>query len=183
MAAISLLRMIETTEGDRAFPPALADVARVEFDYDDGEGVDFEPYDAFDSAEETTDWLRHWTGNHQLDGDAYRVFGQDGTGGLAALWCVRPGRPLVEQPVVFLGSEGERGVVAANLSDFLWVLADGLGPLEVVDFEQYEGRPSATLTALAERHATTPRRTTRDIVTTVQAEFPTFSEDIDALCR
>ncbi|CAM5688043.1 SMI1/KNR4 family protein OS=Streptomyces canus OX=58343 GN=AQI96_38090 PE=4 SV=1 [Streptomyces canus] len=183
MAAISLLRMIETTAGDRAFPPALADVARVEFDYDDGEGVDFEPYDAFDSAEETTDWLRHWTGNHQLDGDAYRVFGQDGTVGLAALWCVRPGQPLVEQPVVFLGSEGERGVVAANLSDFLWVLADGLGPLEVVDFEQYEGRPSATLTALAERHATTPRRTTRDIVTTAQAEFPTFSEDIDALCR
>ncbi len=85
--------------------------------------------------------------------------------------------------MVFLGSEGERGVVAANLSDFLWVLADGLGPLEVVDFEQYEGTPSETLTALAERHATTSRRTTRDIVTTARAEFPTFSEDIDAFCR
>lgn len=183
MAAASLPGMIETTETDRAFPPALADVARVEFDYDDGEGVDFEPYDAFDSAEETTDWLRNWTGNHELDGAAYRVFGQDGTGGLAALWCVRQGRPPAEQPVVFLGSEGERGVVAANLSDFLWVLADGLGPMEVVEYDQYEARVNAALTELAERHATTPRRTTRDIVTSARAEFPAFSEDIDALCR
>ncbi|MFJ3670729.1 SMI1/KNR4 family protein [Streptomyces sp. NPDC090106] len=175
--------MIETTADDRAFPPALTEVAGVEFDYDDGEGVDFEPYDAFDSAEETTDWLRHWTGNHDLDADAYRVFGQDGTGGLAALWCVRPGLPLAEQPVVFLGSEGERGVVAANLSDFLWVLADGLGPLEVVEYDQFVGRRNARLAELAGRHATTPRRTTEEIVTAARAEFPTFSDDLDALCR
>ncbi|MGY6018809.1 SMI1/KNR4 family protein [Streptomyces spinosirectus] len=176
--------MIETTgEDDRRFPPALADVAEAEFDYDDGEGVDFEPYGAFDSAEETTDWLRHWTGNHELDGDAYRVFGQDGSGGRAALWCVRPGRPPAEQPVVFLGSEGERGVVAGNLSDFLWVLADGVGPLEVVEFERYEGRPDPALTELAGRHAATPRRTAREIVAEARAEFPAFSDDIDALCR
>ncbi|WP_330284555.1 SMI1/KNR4 family protein [Streptomyces sp. NBC_00588] len=175
--------MIETTGDDRRFPPALTDVAKVEFDYDEGEGVDFEPYGAFESAEETTDWLRHWTGNHDLDGDAYRTFGQDGTGGRAAFWCVRPGRPLTEQPVVFLGSEGERGVIAGNLSDFLWVLADGVGPLEVVEFEQFEGRQDAALTELAERHATTPRRTAREIVTEARAEFPAFSDDIDALCR
>jgi len=176
--------MIETTGADRRFPRALADVARVEFDYDEGEGVDFEPYDAFDSVEETTDWLRHWTGNHELDGDAYRVFGQDGTGGLAALWCVRPGRALAEQPVVFLGSEGERGVVAANLSDFLWVLADGLGPMEVVEYGRpYEARPNAALAELAERHATTARRAAGEIITDAQAEFASFSEDLDQLCR
>jgi hypothetical protein len=176
--------MIETTGADRRFPPALADVARAEFDYDEGEGVDFEPYDAFDSAEETTDWLRHWTGNHELDGDAYRVFGQDGTGGLAALWCVRPGRPLAEQPVVFLGSEGERGVVAANLSDFLWVLADGLGPMEVVEHGRpYEARQNTALAELAERHATTPRRAAEEIIADAQAEFASFSEDVDQLCR
>ena len=175
--------MIETIGDDRRFPPALAAVAEVEFDYDDGEGIDFEPYDAFDSPEETTDWIRHWTGNHELDGDAYRVFGQDGTGGLAALWCVRPGRPLAAQPVVFLGSEGERGVVAGNLSDFLWVLADGLGPMEVIEDEQREARPNPTLAELAERHATTPRRTAREIIAEAQAEFPAFSEDLDELCR
>ncbi|MFI9835192.1 SMI1/KNR4 family protein [Streptomyces sp. NPDC051913] len=174
--------MIETTGGDRRFPPALAAVARVEFDYDGG-GVDFEPYDAFDSAEETTDWIRNWTGNHELDGDAYRVFGQDGTGGLVALFCVRPGRPLAEQPVVFLGSEGESGVVAGNLSDFLWLLAEGLGPMEVVEYEQCEARPNPALAELAERHAATARRPARDIITEAQAEFPSFSEGLDKLCR
>jgi hypothetical protein len=175
--------MIETIGDGRRLPPALAEVARLEFDYDEDGGVDFEPYDAFDSAEETTDWIRQWTGNHELDGDAYRVFGQDGTGGLAALWCVRPGRSLAEQPVVFLGSEGERGVVAANLSDFLWVLADGVGPLEIVEFGRYEGRPNPMLAELAERHATTPRRAAREIIAEAQAEFPAFSEDLDELCR
>lgn len=176
--------MIERTGDDRRFPPALADVARVEFDYgDEGEGVDFEPYDAFDSAEETTDWLRHWTGNHDLDGGAYRVFGQDGTGGLVAIWCAWPGRPLAEQPVVFIGSEGECGVVAADLSGFLWVLADGFGPMEAALYEDREARPDAALAEIAERHATTPRRPAREIITEAQTEFATFAVDLDKLCR
>ncbi|MEU1279286.1 SMI1/KNR4 family protein [Streptomyces sp. NPDC005805] len=172
-----------TTDHDRAFPPALAEVAVTEFDYADGDGIDFEPYDAFDSAEETTDWLRSWTGNPEADGGAYRVFGQDGTGGLAALWCVRPGRAPAEQPVVFFGSEGARGVVVGNLSDFLWVLADGIGPMEAVEYDAHESRPDPALTALAERHATTPRRSAREILAAARAEFPACAQDIDALCR
>ena len=176
--------MTDATGGDRRFPPALAEVAGVEFEYgEDGEGVDFEPYDAFDSAEETTDWLRSWTGNRELDGGAYRLFGQDGSGGLAAIWCVRPGRPLAEQPVVFFGSEGERGVVAANLSDFLWVLADGSGPQEAVEYPDRKARPNATLAEIAERHATTGRRPAAEIIAGARAELATFDEDIDALCR
>ena len=175
--------MIQTTDDHRRFPPALADVSRVEFDYEDGEGVDFEPYDAFDSAEKTTDWLRQWTGNHELDGDAYRIFGQDGTGGLAAIWYTRPGRQLAEQPVVFLGSEGECGVVAGNLSDFLWVLADGFGPMEAALHEDREARPNAVLAHLAEQHAATTRRPARDIITEAKAEFSTFAEDLYQLCR
>lgn len=175
--------MNRTTDDDRALPPALADLARTEIDYADGEGIDFEPYDAFDSAEETTDWLCQWTGNPELDGGTYRVFGQDGTGGLAALWYGRPSLPLAEQPVVFMGSEGECGVVAGNLSDFLWMLADGCGPFEAVMYGADESRPDTALTALAERHATTPRRPARDILAEARAEFPTFAEDIEALCR
>lgn len=176
--------MIETTGDDRRFPSALADVARVEFDYgDEGEGVDFEPYHAFDSADKTTDWLRHWTGNHELDGGAYRVFGQDGTGGLAAIWFARPGQPLTEQPVVFMGSEGECGVVAGDLSGFLWVLADGFGPMEAALYQEREARTDAALAELAERHATTPRRPAREIIIEAQAEFATFAEDLDELCR
>ncbi|CAM5742236.1 hypothetical protein SHIRM173S_00152 [Streptomyces hirsutus] len=52
-----------------------------------------------------------------------------------------------------MGSEGECGVVAGNLSDFLWMLADGVGPLESVLYEEHKSRPDAHLTQLAERHA------------------------------
>lgn len=171
------------TGDDRCLPPALADLGRVEIAYDDGDGIDFDPYSAFESPEETTHWLRQWTGNPEVDGDAYRIFGQDGSGGLAALWRGRPGRPLTEQPVVFMGSEGQCGMVAGNLPDFLWVLADGVGPLESVLYEEHTSRPDASLTQLAERHATTPRRPARDIITEARAEFPAFAGDIEKLCR
>ncbi|MFZ3498526.1 SMI1/KNR4 family protein [Streptomyces sp. 5.8] len=176
--------MIVMSGDDRRFPPALADVARVEFDYgDEGEGVDFEPYEAFVSAEDTTDWLRAWTGNHEVDGDAYRVFGQDGSGGLAALWCVRPGRPLHEQPVVFMGSEGEVGVVAGDLSGFLWVLADGFGPREAALYPERAPRPDEALAGIAGRHATTARRPAAEVVAGARAEFGTFEDDLGELCR
>ncbi|MFF3764691.1 SMI1/KNR4 family protein [Streptomyces sp. NPDC001922] len=179
-----MIRMTDAHGDDRRFPPALSDVAGVEFDYgEDGEGVDFEPYGAFDSPERTTRWLRQWTGNHELDGGAYRIFGQNGAGGLAALWCIRAGRPLAEQPVIFMGSEGERGVVAGCLSDFLWVLADGYGPLEAALYDAWEATPDAALAELAARHATTPRRPAREIITEARAAFPSFSADLDALCR
>ncbi|GAA2605373.1 hypothetical protein GCM10010304_64130 [Streptomyces roseoviolaceus] len=37
---------------------------------------------------------------------------------------------MADRPVVFLGSEGDTAVVARDLNDFLWLLADGYGPLE-----------------------------------------------------
>lgn len=118
-----------------------------------------------------------------IDAAAYRIFGQDGTGGAAALWCVREGGHLADQPVVFLGSEGETGVVAGNLSDFPWVLADGFGPLEATLFPTRDPRPNTHLTALAHRHAATSRRSAHAVFAAARAEFPTFDEDIERLCR
>lgn len=97
-----------TATDEQQFPPALAAALAVPLDYRDGDGVDFEPFSAFLSAEDTTDWFQAWTGNAELSGDDFRVFGQDGAGGYAAFWTTRPDRPLTEQPVVFLGSEGRR---------------------------------------------------------------------------
>ncbi len=168
---------------DRRLPPALVELARTPIDYADGEGIDFEPYDAFDSAEATTEWLRQWTGNPELDGDAFRVFGQDGTGGLAALWRVRTGRPLTEQPVVFLGSEGETGVVAGNLSDFLWVLAEGIGPLESVLYDDHSPAPRRRPPRPGRPARHDPRRPARTLISEARSEFPAFAEYVDALCR
>ena len=153
--------------------------------YEGGDGIDLEPFEAFLSAEETTDWFRAWTGNGELDGDAFRVFGQDGTGGYAAFWLIRPGRPLADQPVVFLGSEGETGVVARDLGDFLWLLADGLGPWEAATSHEPDRipRPDPRLTAVAERFAPDRRRPAAAVIELATEEFPDFDDTVMALCR
>ncbi|MER7758199.1 SMI1/KNR4 family protein [Streptomyces sp. NPDC097619] len=169
---------------DRAFPAALTAIAAVEFPYgEDESNIDYEPHDAFLSAEDTTDWIRSWTGNDELDGDRFRVFGQDGTGGYAAFWMVREGRPVEEQPVVFLGSEGATGPVAPDLASFLWLLAGGLGPMEVVEYGAHESEPNRELTALAERFAPQARRSAIAVHAAAVTEFPDFEDVIQKLCR
>jgi hypothetical protein len=104
---------------NETFPPLLAELHKLEFDYADGEGIDFEPYTEFLSAEDTKSWIQAWTGNNSLEGHEYRIFGQDGSGGYAALWCVRAEQAILEQPIVFFGSEGDLGIVASNFADYL----------------------------------------------------------------
>ncbi|MEU7021116.1 SMI1/KNR4 family protein [Streptomyces sp. NPDC046203] len=174
-----------TPPDDRTFPAALAAALAVPFAYDDGKGIDFEPFPAFLSAEDTTDWFRAWTGNRELDGDAFRVLGQDGTGGYAAFWLIRPGAPLTDQPVVFLGSEGETGVVARCLGDFLWVLAGGFGPLEAATEHEpdWTPRPDAARAAVARRFAPEREAPAEALIAAAAREFPDFDDDLMALCR
>ncbi|MEU7375401.1 SMI1/KNR4 family protein [Streptomyces albidoflavus] len=172
-------------EESREFPAALAAALAGGFDYDDGNGVDFEPFPEFLSAAETTEWFRSWTGNPEVDGARFRVFGQDGSGGYAAFWLVREGRGLSEQPVVFLGSEGETGVVARDLADLLWLLAGGVGPWEAGAGYGAEGgpRPDAAREAVAERFAPGRRRTPDEVVAAAGAEFPGFDGHVMSLTR
>jgi hypothetical protein len=151
---------------DLAFPPALAAALAVGFDYRDGEGVDFEPYLEFEPVEETARWLRRWT-EAELDPADFRVFGSDGSGGHAGLWS---------GAVVFLGSEVEAGVVARSIGDFLWLLADGSGPMEAVEHPTAGSRPDPAFTAVAEQWSDTPRKTAAEVVAAAAAAFPGFAE-------
>ncbi|MCC3772834.1 SMI1/KNR4 family protein [Streptomyces sp. UNOC14_S4] len=183
-----------TFTDDRRFPAALSAVARVEFDYRDGLGVDYEPYDRFNTAEEEAFWFRLWTGNTELTGDRLRVFGQDGSGGYVAFWIARPDAPLVEQPVVFFGSEGGVWVVARDLGRYLWLLAEGYGPLEAPDPDGTGGAGDTDGTEcepvrneeaarIAEEFAPGRELPAAEIVREARAEFPDFEEVIEALCR
>jgi hypothetical protein len=143
-----------------SMPELLRALLALEFDYADGDGIDFEPYDAFFSEEETRDWFQAWTGNNEVDGAEFQVFGQDGSGGYAAIWTVRQDSQLLDQPVVFLGSEGETGVVASSVNDFLWLLA-----------------------AFAKKHSPQTKKSALDVLARAKAEFPDFEQRILAACR
>ena len=164
-------------------PEVMRNLHEKKFDYADGEGIDFEPYSEFLPRDETEAWLRAWTGNDSLDGLEYRVFGQDGSGGYAAFWCVRPNTPVLEQPIVFFGSEGERAVIARNFADYLWLLAGGFGPYEACASPDTERAANAEFEAFAAAHAESARKTAAATIAAARGEFPQFDKLVAALCR
>jgi len=165
-----------------ALPSVLSNLHQLEFDYNDGEGMDFEPYQSFFPSEENADWFKAWTGNPSVDGSQFRVFGQDGTGGYAALWLTLPGKALEEQPVVFLGSEGEIGVVAANLDEYLWLLAAGIGPYEAVAYPGQVREANPQFTEFARMNSKVAAMSASEVIARANATYPTFSQYIDGLC-
>ncbi|WP_328809113.1 SMI1/KNR4 family protein [Nonomuraea montanisoli] len=180
--------MANTSE-DLALPPALAEVAEIGFAWewdeeaDEARGCDFELYNRFEEPGRTTWWFRLWTGNQEVDGSEFRFFGATGTGDYTGFWLVRPDAAITDQPVVHIGSEGERGVIARDLGDLLWLFAAGLGPGEAFADPNSTAQPNEAFRAIAERHAPGGRRSPTEIVTAAQAEFPHFSDLIDAMCR
>lgn len=167
---------------DRTMPGVLRELNQMEFEYADGEGIDFEPYSAFLSEEETRNWIRAWTGNRSLDGKEYLVFGQDGTGGYAAFWCVRPNAPVLEQPIVFFGSEGDIGVLAIGFADYLWLLAGGYGPFEALTYPNSARAAHPEFTAFANLHSSENKKSAHEVLSRARAEFPKFEEEIRSLC-
>lgn len=176
---------------DRTLPPPLAALHALEDaeraarderdDDDDDDDIDYEPYPAFQSAAENQSWIRAWTGNRTLDGGQFRIFGQDGTGGLAALWIVHPERDLLQNPVVFFGSEGELAVLAVDLADYLWLRAGGFGPCEATFGPDQARRPNPRFVALAAANG--PRRGPQEVLQRARAAYPQFAAEIRALCR
>lgn len=165
---------------DREFPPILAKLNQIDIDYDE-DGIDFEPYQQFMMSEEQAEWLGAWTGNKSAQLPLL-IFGQDGTGGYAAIWPVNEGAAILDQPIVFMGSEGQVGVVAACFSDYLWLLAAGHGPCEVVEFLDESASPNVAFLEFAKLHATTPQSGVADIVARAESAYPSFKEMIDGLC-
>ena len=166
-----------------AFPELLTKLHQLEFDYADGDGIDFEPYSSFLSADETSSWFKAWTGNKEVDGAEFRVFGQDGTGGYAAFWLVAPTEGILEQPIVFLGSEGQTGVVASDFAHYLWLLAGGIGPYEAVAYPGLARAPVPSFLSFAKIHSSCGPLQPNEVLTGADRAFPAFVQRVQSLCR
>jgi hypothetical protein len=165
------------------FPPLIAELHKLDFDYADGEGIDFEPYTSFLPTEEVQNWFQAWTGNKEADGSKFLIFGQDGTGGLAAIWLTNEAASLLDQPVVFMGSEGEMGVVARTFDDYLWILASGHGPYEAVSYPDDNKAPNQAFTDFANTHTQSLARPPSQILSEAESSYPTFKTWIESQCR
>jgi hypothetical protein len=166
---------------DRTLPAELKALHELPFDYDNG--IDFEPYSEFQSADANASWIKAWTGNKDLTAAEYRIFGQDGSGGYAAFWLNHPSVGLLEQPIVFFGSEGELGVVAVNFADYLWLLAANIGPYEAIAYGAEDpGMRHAAFEAFADSHAAAEKKSAAAVLANAKAKHPDFESTIRALC-
>lgn len=96
---------------------------------------------------------------------------------------MRPDAELLEQPIVFFGSEGELGLVAKNFADYLWLLAGGLGPYEAIAYPGLERERNDAFTAFAKDHSAAPEKAPSALIAEARREFPSFEENVRALCR
>ncbi|MFT6587356.1 MAG: hypothetical protein ACJAVU_003510 [Cognaticolwellia sp.] len=167
---------------DREFPELLKQLHSIEIDYNDGEGIDFEPFDSFYSKSETTEWIKAWTGNNEVDGNDYLIFGQDGSGGYAAFWCVKDNCDLLQQPIVFFGSEGELGIIAQTFYDYLWLFARGVGPYEATVYPDESGTENQLFLDFAVKYANSHESSASNVIKRAASEFPEFISKIESLC-
>ncbi|GIJ70804.1 hypothetical protein Voc01_057210 [Virgisporangium ochraceum] len=98
-------------------------------------------------------------------------------GGLAAIWIRERAAALDTQPVVFLGSEGEIAVLARNLADYLWLVGNGVGPLDAVDGLHRTPTPVPELNVPGEP------RSTGAILAIAQLLRPELEEFVEQMCR
>lgn len=163
-------------------PPELASALALVLDIRRDEPweqwIDLEPYPAFLSAGATDRSFGSFGLESERPSRHFRIFGLEGAGGQMAFWLVKAGAALTGQPVVFLGSEGEAVVVARDLADLLWLLAQGYGPMEAAMPQWRRAGWTAVerpgLVAIAERYAPGRRGGVPELVAAAQREYPGF---------
>lgn len=149
---------------DRILPAALAKAHDLPW-WEGREHYDFQPFDEFMWSVEMLETWQDWINDRSVTTTPLRAFGQDSAGGLVAFWARDPSEPVESQAIVFLGSEGEFSAVAENLGDYLWLLAQSVGPVEVVcGYDHAPSRPIPPLVALARQYTGLTSRSLNDLV-------------------
>lgn len=133
---------------------------------------DLEFYEAFNQEYRPS----HWTRNPESD-DALGTFAQDGAGGQYALWFDAPGDG--PRPVVKLGDDGDRVVLAVDALEFAWLVACGVEPIGVREGGAIssEEPPSTALQQWVQSQA--PARVFAEpeaVITQAMAAYPTFAD-------
>jgi hypothetical protein len=80
-------------------------------------------------------------------------------------------------------SEGELAVIAQNLGDYLWLMANGVGPLQPVDGIDRDPEPIPPLVDLAQRFTGITTRPLEAIATAADAELPALTALVTASVR
>ncbi|MDP9794968.1 hypothetical protein J2S43_003480 [Catenuloplanes nepalensis] len=126
-------------------------------------------------------WLaefQHW---HDFEPDD--MSGVTVPAGWPGFWIRQPDAGVEDQPIVFLGSEGEIAVIAQNLGDYLWLLAGGVGPLEPIHGSEGDPKPIPILITLAQQYTGIAERPVEAVLATARTRVPELTAFIESVCR
>jgi len=176
--------MTQPTTYPIAFPDVLSELHKLPFEHRDGDGIDFIPFDEFLPIAEVEDFLRPWTGNDDVKGDRLAVFGRVSAGGIVAFWVFDPTLKITDQPVIYLGADGEHMVVAKNFDDYLWLLAGNHGAAEAFEFASDEMTPDPEFTTFAQHYSDSARLSPEAVVAEAKwLSVNEFTRWILTICR
>jgi len=171
------------TTFDVAFPQVLRALKGADPSGAQGPSFDFTLFGAFMAEAATQAWFRSWTRNDAPGPAPYRLFGADSQGGHAGFWLVRPATPVMGQPIVYFGVGRRAGVVARSFSDYLWLLAGGVGPAEAILDQPPRPAANKIFAAFAKKHAQGGKKSRREILAAARERFPSFETELRAVCR
>jgi hypothetical protein len=138
-------------------------------------------YRAYDAR--TVGDIGAWT-HGEADAEAeFWIFASNFEGSVIGFWLVHD-RPLAEQPVVYIGSEGSGDIsaTAKNLPDFLALMAAGVGPTEVHG-GKFDQQPVLGARAILRKYFPDYRlRPASDIAGEAARLFHDFEARVWALC-
>ncbi|MBN9160236.1 MAG: hypothetical protein BGO98_11315 [Myxococcales bacterium 68-20] len=156
---------------ERIMPPSL----RALRDVDQGDPA-LEIHTALEAPEKT--FARIVALGAPVAADRLRVFGDDARGGVVAFWRTDPALSLDEEPIVHLGSDGRRAVLARDLADFVVLLEGGIDPVEPRTDELVEQLAGVSFRQvknhLAKYHPSRVGRTVAQAVDAARAAAPDF---------
>lgn len=156
-------------------------------------GAEHSEFELRDPAGSDDD-IKSWLGALPRDGTRFVVFAQDGTGSLFCLW-LRPGHDDIDTaPVVYLGSEGELGVLGKDPAAFLEFVASGVtfdghggyffDPLETEDDEELEAEVLARRAKVAkwvmQRTGKQALRKPEELRAEAEAAYPDLADWVTA---
>jgi hypothetical protein len=74
-------------------------------------------------------------------------------------------------------------VIARDLGDYLWLLANGVGPLETVDGLHRVPEPVPKLLAIAQRYTGTAPQPVEALIAAADAELPALTAFINSATK
>lgn len=92
-------------------------------------------------------------------------------------------KDILDQPIVFFGSEGEVSVVSVDFREYVWLFANGIGPYEAVAYPGLERPKNEEFLKFAKTYFPSSESSPIRIIEKTKLKYPDFERMVEQLCQ